>query len=315
METSCLPQVSDLNLKDCSCTCLLIMGDTLIISTTIGTLLQFSLKTKVLDQSSQTSMNTIDCMAQIDNSYFVIAGLKIEIWQVPLKFYQIYKTFSEESAVGISIVQDYLYIAMEESGVKKLDIRNNSEETLYEHSSLLISFDLLNLNNKISIASACIDNELIVYENIDRKTTFPEKLFSVKFEQYGKYVLCGSMSGKIFIFSVDQNQVITIVEAHDARVKSIAVGKIHQIFVSGSFDQTAKVYFVNELEPAGTILGHHDWIQSVAISEDYKIVITGGADNMIKIWDYSSLHSKAVTKGCGLNFLCSFFQKFKTKII
>ena len=311
MQASSLSKVTELNLKDCSCTCLLIMGDTLIISTTIGTLHQFSLKTMSLEQTCQTSMNTIDCMAKIDDKYFAIAGLKIEIWQIPLTFDQIYKAFAEESAIGISIVDNYMYIAMEESGVHKVNLVNPFQETLYTHSSFLIAFDLLNINNKISIASVSINDELIVYEDQEKKTKFDERLCSIKFEQYGNYVICGAMSGKIHFFSVEKNQIITSIEAHDARVKSIAVGKTQKIFVTGSFDQTAKIYFENELEPVEIISEHCDWVQSVAISESFKIIITGSADNTIKFWNYSSLVNKRERRTCGLNIFCSIIERFK----
>ena len=307
MQTSSLTKVSELNLKDCSCTCLLIMGDTLVISTTIGTLLQFSLRTMSLELASQTSMNKIDCMAKIDDKYFAIAGLKIEIWQIPLTFDQIYKAFAEESAIGISIVDNYMYIAMEESGVHKVNLVNPFQETLYTHSSFLIAFDLLNLNSKISIASVSINDELIVYEDLEKKKKFDERLCTIKFEQNGNYVICGAVSGKIHFFSVEKNQIITSIEAHDARVKSIAVGKTQKIFVTGSFDQTAKVYFMNELEPVEIISEHCDRVQSVAISESFKVIITGSADNMIKFWGYSSLVPERESRSRIFNFLCSLW--------
>jgi WD40 repeat protein len=77
--------------------------------------------------------------------------------------------------------------------------------------------------------------------------------------------------------------------------------------ISGSDDNTVKVWNLETGEEPSTLSGHSDWVQAVAVTADGKRVISGSWDNTVKVWNLetgeeiatfigdSDFHSCAVT--------------------
>ena len=59
--------------------------------------------------------------------------------------------------------------------------------------------------------------------------------------------------------------------------------------VSGSFDNTLKVWDAQTGQETLTLKGHSDTVWSVSFSPDGKWIVSGSDDKTIKIWDISSL--------------------------
>jgi hypothetical protein len=56
--------------------------------------------------------------------------------------------------------------------------------------------------------------------------------------------------------------------------------------VTGSFDNTARVWDLSGASPSAIVLeGHRDKVTSVAFSLDGKRVVTGSFDNTARVWD------------------------------
>ena len=71
---------------------------------------------------------------------------------------------------------------------------------------------------------------------------------------------------------------------HTASVSSLAFSADSQILVSGSYDQTIKLWNVKTGEAIDTLTGHQAAVCSVAYSYDGKVIASSSADKTVKIW-------------------------------
>jgi WD40 repeat protein len=55
--------------------------------------------------------------------------------------------------------------------------------------------------------------------------------------------------------------------------------------LSGSRDNTLKLWDLGTGQVIQTLEGHGDWVNSVAISADGKTALSGSDDNTLKLWD------------------------------
>ncbi len=58
--------------------------------------------------------------------------------------------------------------------------------------------------------------------------------------------------------------------------------------VSGSDDETVKIWSASTGEVEQTLQGHSDFVRSVAFSPDGTRVVSGSNDNTVKIWSAST---------------------------
>ena len=74
-------------------------------------------------------------------------------------------------------------------------------------------------------------------------------------------------------------------EGHLSVVYSVAYSPDGTKIISGSYDQTIKIWDANTGECLKTLEGHIEPVQSVAYSPDGTKIISGSVDKTIKIWD------------------------------
>ncbi|MEA5519495.1 hypothetical protein [Limnoraphis robusta] len=55
--------------------------------------------------------------------------------------------------------------------------------------------------------------------------------------------------------------------------------------VSGSYDNTIKVWNLETGAEIRTLKGHDDYVFSVSISNDSKTIVSGSSDSTIKVWN------------------------------
>ncbi|MGL5836041.1 MAG: protein kinase domain-containing protein [Waterburya sp.] len=71
-------------------------------------------------------------------------------------------------------------------------------------------------------------------------------------------------------------------------VRSIAISPDGKTIVSGSMDDTIKIWDLATGELQSTLTGHKNIVNSVAISPDGKTIVSGSWDHTIKIWDLAT---------------------------
>ena len=70
--------------------------------------------------------------------------------------------------------------------------------------------------------------------------------------------------------------------------QSVAYSPDGKSIVSGSRDETIKIWDAKSGQLLSTLIGHKDSVFSVAYSPDGKSIISGSWDKTIKIWDVKS---------------------------
>lgn len=84
---------------------------------------------------------------------------------------------------------------------------------------------------------------------------------------------------------------------HLGKVRSVAIAPDGRLAVSGSDDQTARIWDAENGRQLLILVGHTKWVSAVAVTPDGRQVITGSADATIRLWDIKSGHEMAVLRG------------------
>lgn len=75
---------------------------------------------------------------------------------------------------------------------------------------------------------------------------------------------------------------------HTSFVNAIAISSQSQLFASGSWDKTIKLWNWAQGELRTTLAGHSDRVNAVVISPDAQILVSGSFDETIKVWQLPS---------------------------
>jgi WD40 repeat protein len=76
-----------------------------------------------------------------------------------------------------------------------------------------------------------------------------------------------------------------ILNGHSSWVDAVAISQDGQIMVSGSYDNTIKLWDLPTGKSVYTLVGHSSTVHSVAISADKKTIVSGSDDGTIKVWN------------------------------
>ncbi len=71
---------------------------------------------------------------------------------------------------------------------------------------------------------------------------------------------------------------------HSESINTVAISPDGQLLVSGSEDNTIKLWDLETEECLATLEGHEAGVKAVAISPDGQLLVSGSADNTIKLW-------------------------------
>jgi WD40 repeat protein len=75
-----------------------------------------------------------------------------------------------------------------------------------------------------------------------------------------------------------------ILMGHSHIVSSLAMSEDGKLLVSGSWDQTIKVWQLETGKLLRTLKGHRDKVYAIALSPNGQIIASGSADKTIKLW-------------------------------
>ncbi|KAI9189314.1 beta transducin [Blastocladiella emersonii ATCC 22665] len=146
---------------------------------------------------------------------------------------------------------------------------------------------------------------------------------SVAFVPGGKYLLVGTKSGELQIFSLASSALVESIKAHDSAIWSIALCPDKTGFVTGSADHQVKFWdFALVREEANRLTAIHtrtlklsDEVLAVAISPNQKVVAVSLLDATVKVFYYDSLKFSLSLYGHKLPVLCMDISSDNTLIL
>ena len=86
-------------------------------------------------------------------------------------------------------------------------------------------------------------------------------------------------------------------EGHDDSVTAVAITPNGKQVISGSKDNTIRIWDVETGENTNTLEGHKGWIQAVTVTPNGKQVISGSTDSTVCIWDIETGGKLRTLKG------------------
>ncbi len=71
-------------------------------------------------------------------------------------------------------------------------------------------------------------------------------------------------------------------------MRSVAISSDNKFIVSGSEDNTIRVWERDSRTQLQEIKGHNSYVNSVAISSDNMFIVSGSDDKTIRVWERDS---------------------------
>lgn len=86
-------------------------------------------------------------------------------------------------------------------------------------------------------------------------------------------------------------------DGHNAGVRSVEFSRDGKLLISGSHDNTVKVWDAETGKSFKTFRGHDSWVRSVAFSGDGRWVLSGSHDNNARVWSIEGYEEIRVLEG------------------
>lgn len=83
-------------------------------------------------------------------------------------------------------------------------------------------------------------------------------------------------------------KVQLILSSHSSYVYSVCFARNRPLLISGSADNTVKLWNVGNGELIHTFVGHSNWLFSVVFSPNSQLIASGSADQTVKVWEVAT---------------------------
>lgn len=86
-------------------------------------------------------------------------------------------------------------------------------------------------------------------------------------------------------------------KGHTGSVNAVVITYDNQNVISGSADNTIRVWSLQNTHQESVLKGHTDWINALAITSDNKFLISGSSDCSIRIWNLKEKSQQSLLQG------------------
>jgi WD40 repeat protein/serine/threonine protein kinase len=135
-------------------------------------------------------------------------------------------------------------------------------------------------------------------------------VYSARFSPDGKLVATGGYDKLVMLWSPDEvfpadidartkgepekKSIFVPLAGHDGPVRTVAFSPNGQLVLSGSEDNSIRVWDVAAGESVKTLRGHGSAVRACAFSPDRKHIVSGGDDQRIRVWDLAGYQETRV---------------------
>jgi WD40 repeat protein len=126
-------------------------------------------------------------------------------------------------------------------------------------------------------------------------------VYSAQFSPNGKLVATGGYDKLVMIWNPDEVKPVDIkarlnnepdpkpnyarLSGHDGPVRSVSFSPNGQLVLSGSEDNTLRIWDVKAGESLKTLRGHGQPVRACVFSPDKKMALSGGDDSSVRVWN------------------------------
>ena len=176
--------------------------------------------------------------------------------------------------------------------IKIFDISSsNCLITFYEHTGKITGLEYA-LNKSNVLVSSSLDGtvrayDLIKYKNFRIMTTPKQtQLICCSVDYSGEIVAAGSLDTyNIFVWSLKTGDLIDVLNGHTGPVSCLAFSHINDILVSGSWDNTVKMWELYTKKGISETYEHNSKITAIALSPNDKEVAVSTLNGELYTWD------------------------------
>ena len=169
------------------------------------------------------------------------------------------------------------------------------------------------------VLAAASDGIVFLYDaetGVQRTTIEPESgIFRMSFHPEEGTLAVGDYDGGVSLWTIEGEKILDF-GTHENLVHALAYSPDGVFLVSGSVDETAKLWIHEEGALLGTLVnGHKDWIVSVSFSPDSQSVVTASTDGTVKVWDVDTRQEKAALLGHTLTVVAVDFHPDTNEVV
>ncbi|KAI8319994.1 WD40 repeat-like protein [Martensiomyces pterosporus] len=111
-----------------------------------------------------------------------------------------------------------------------------------------------------------------------------DHILSIAVSADGKYVATGGRDRRIHIWSVEEDEHLTVFHQHKDAVTGLVFRRGTNHLYSCSADRMVKMWNIDELAYMDTLFGHQDSIIAIDALQREQAVTTGGRDKTVRLW-------------------------------
>ena len=180
----------------------------------------------------------------------------------------------------------------EDGRIKIFDVSSsNCLITFMDHTAKVTGLQYA-LNKSNVLVSSSLDGtirayDLIKYKNFRIMTTPKQtQLICCSVDYSGEIVAAGSLDTyNIFVWSLKTGDLIDVLNGHTAPVSCLAFSHINDILISGSWDNTVKMWELYTKKGISETYEHNSKITAVALSPNDKEVAVSTLNGELYTWD------------------------------
>ena len=213
-------------------------------------------------------------------------------WKSETYIYKQQGHMNDINLIAFSPEGGQLASGAEDGRIKVFDISSsNCLITFTEHTGKITGLQYA-LNKSNLLISSSLDGtirayDLIKYKNFRIMTTPKQtQLICCSVDYSGEIVAAGSLDTyNIFVWSIKTGDLIDVLNGHTGPVSCLAFSHINDILVSGSWDNTVKMWELYTKKGISETYEHNSKITAIALSPNDKEVAVSTLNGELYTWD------------------------------